>query len=438
MESAPNVNLHSVPDDELLHRLEELVFQSRRVEADLVAHIGEADERRLFARLAYPSMFAYCTEALHLSEAETYRRITAARVARKHPRVLAMLRDGRLHLSGIALLAPVLTPDNCDGVLGEATHRSKREIEKLVANLAPRPDAPAVIRKLPGPRQGPVPGGSAGCVARRDGAVEVAPDSALGGLFPGRVEGIAEVPSASAPTSVSAGGVVSTTAPNPMAAAAAGAAGAPGGSAAATAEADLTLVESGPRPALPPRPAVVEPLSSTRYKVQFTASGELHDKLQRLSALLRSRRGCRDLAAVIDWAVSEGLERLEARRFARTRAPRQALDQSDVSPDSRHIPAAVRRAVCERDGNRCRYVDHQGRRCSERSRLEFHHAHPFGMGGSHSPDNVRLLCPAHNRYLAELDYGRATLTRHREATCSGASSRPGCSRASAGSRTARS
>ena len=122
---------------------------SRRVEADLVAHIGEVDERRLYAREASPSMFAYCTERLHLSEAEAYRRITVARAARKHAVLLAMLRDGRLHLTGIAMLAPLLTRDNRDAVLARATHRSKRQIEELVAELSPRPDVPAVMRKLP-------------------------------------------------------------------------------------------------------------------------------------------------------------------------------------------------------------------------------------------------------------------------------------------------
>jgi len=62
--------LKTIPDDELLRRLAELLRRSRRVEADLVAHIGEVDARRLYAREASPSMFAYCTEILHLSEAE--------------------------------------------------------------------------------------------------------------------------------------------------------------------------------------------------------------------------------------------------------------------------------------------------------------------------------------------------------------------------------
>jgi hypothetical protein len=118
-----------------------------------------------------------------------------------------------------------------------------------------------------------------------------------------------------------------------------------------------------------------------------------------------------DLAAVIERAVTETLERREARRYAHSRAARKGLADTDTSPVSRHIPAAVRRAVRERDGDRCGYVDEQGRRCPARDRLEFHHRYPFGMGGDHSPGNVHLVCSVHNRYLAEHDYGRAMINR---------------------------
>jgi len=147
--------------------------------------------------------------------------------------------------------------------------------------------------------------------------------------------------------------------------------------------------------------------------VQFTASAELHDKLERLRALMRSGVPDGDLAAIIEAAVTEKLERLEARRFGRTKAPRKGLSETETSPSSRYIPAAVRRAVCERDGSRCRYVDEQGRRCSVRDRLEFHHRLPFGLGGDHSPQNICLLCRAHNGYLAEHDYGKAAMARWR-------------------------
>jgi HNH endonuclease len=369
MDADLTLTLQAVPDDELLKRLVELVSQSRRVEADLVAHIGEVDERRLFARQAFPSMFAYCIESLHLSEAEAYRRITVARVARKHPAILKALRDGRLHLSGLVRLMPLVNADNCTALLERASHLTTRQIEHLVTELAPRPDVPSVIRKLPQKRQ-----------RRSVVAVEASSLSSAAELFPERVEAqTAEPP----PHELVARRVVTLPA--------------------ATPQALPTL--------LPSRPAVVEPLAPARFKVQFTASSELRDKLERLTALLRTEVPDGDLEAVIDRAVTDTLERLEARRFGKTVVPRKMLAGTDTSAASRHIPAAVRRAVRERDGERCGFVDEQGRRCSERYRLEFHHRHPFAMGGDHRPDNIGLLCPQHNRFIAERDYGRAAIRR---------------------------
>jgi hypothetical protein len=147
--------------------------------------------------------------------------------------------------------------------------------------------------------------------------------------------------------------------------------------------------------------------------VQFTANAELREQLERLRALMRSQVPDGDLAAIIGVAVSEKLERLERRRFAKADAPRTRLAETNMSPSSRHIPAAARRVVSERDGNRCRYVDDKGRRCVEQDRLEFHHRRPYGLGGDHSPENIRLMCRTHNDYMATHDYGKAAMDRHR-------------------------
>lgn len=121
--------------------------------------------------------------------------------------------------------------------------------------------------------------------------------------------------------------------------------------------------------------------------MQFTASAELRDKLERLQALMQE-----DLAAVIEAAVSEKLERLEARRYAQTKRRRKNLVETNISPRSGYIPAAVRRAVWKRDGGQCGFVDQTGRRCTERRGLEFHHHDPFGRGGAHDPNTISLRC----------------------------------------------
>jgi hypothetical protein len=142
-------SIRSLSDDDVLRRLSALLKASRRVEAVLVAHIGEVDARRLYTREASPSMFAYCLDTLHLSNHEAYLRITVARVSRQHPIALAMLAEGRIHLTAIAKLAPHLTAENAADLLDRATHLSKVEIEQLVASLAPASDAPSAIRRLP-------------------------------------------------------------------------------------------------------------------------------------------------------------------------------------------------------------------------------------------------------------------------------------------------
>ena len=335
------VSPKKLSDDELLCRLSALLQQSRRVESELVAHIAEVDARGLYESQACPSMFACCTEVLHLSEWEAYHRIAVARATREYPVLLEMLRDGQLHLSGIAKLAPHLTKSNRETVLTRAAHKSKRQIEVLVAELAPRPDVPTVVRKLPERKSTMLP--SPAPPAKLDKHL----------LGPDQV--------------------------------------------------DLQLAPIRQ----PTKP--VEPLAPSRYKVQFTASAGLHEKLQRLRAMT----GSTDLAEVIESAVTEKLQRLEARRYGKTAKPRRNLQETDTSPSSRYIPAAVKRTVQKRDAHRCTFVDKHGRRCNERQRLEFHHRRPFALGGDHSADNIVLMCRAHNGYLAERDYGKEKMTMYR-------------------------
>ena len=120
-----------------------------------------------------------------------------------------------------------------------------------------------------------------------------------------------------------------------------------------------------------------------------------------------------DLAAVIEAAVSEKLERIEAKRYGETKNPRKTVEDTDTSPRSRYIAAAVRRVVRKRDSGQCRFVDKNGKRCTERRGLEFHHHDPFGRGGDHNPDRISLMCKAHNAYLAEREYGKEVMDQFR-------------------------
>jgi len=94
-------------------------------------------------------MFAFCTKRFRMSEAVAARRIRAGRATCRFPCILGMVARGELHLSGIHQLAGHLTDENHREVLHRAKHKSMREIEKLVAEVSPKPDVPTLIRALP-------------------------------------------------------------------------------------------------------------------------------------------------------------------------------------------------------------------------------------------------------------------------------------------------
>jgi hypothetical protein len=160
--------LSDLSDQDLLAHLHLAAQAERRATAHLVALLIELDSRRLYLGEGSPSLFAYCTDALHLSEPAAYNRIEVARAARRFPIILDGLAAGELTLASVKLLAPHLTPENHADVLPRARHQSKREVELLVAALHPRPDVPSAIRKLPARHPATLP-----ALALREGVMAV-------------------------------------------------------------------------------------------------------------------------------------------------------------------------------------------------------------------------------------------------------------------------
>ncbi len=348
---------------ELLGRLHRLVRADRRLTVRLLAHIAEVDARKLYLERGCSSMHVYCVARLRMSDAQAYRRIHAARVARRFPRVLDMLARNELHLSAIALLKPHLTRANCDELLDVAVHKTSRQLEVLLAERAPQPDAPTFVRRLP---ERPASNVS---LAPNGDTTSDGPES----HEPGTREQLASAESPHADPSPRAGS------------------------------------RGSPR-------ADVKPTAFERYRIQLTASGALHAKLREAQALLRHQLPDGDIAEIFERALDCLIADTKKKRFGVTGRPRPNSTQAAKAarPDSsagrsRHIPNAVKRAVFERDQGRCTFVDAEGNRCGESGFIQFHHRRPFATGGEHTVENLTLRCACHNRYEAELELGRETI-----------------------------
>ena len=140
----------ALSDHDLLARIGVLAEREREATVELIAHLAALDARpSLYAARGPGSLFGYCTDVLHLSEDAACNRISAARACRLFPVILDGLASGAVSLTSVRMLRPHLTLENHESVLANAAGKTLREVEALIAALAPRPDVPTSVRKLP-------------------------------------------------------------------------------------------------------------------------------------------------------------------------------------------------------------------------------------------------------------------------------------------------
>jgi hypothetical protein len=135
-------------DQELLRALAQALTDERISTAHVLALIAEVDARKLYLPAGDDSMYAYCVRELHLSEDCALKRIRAARAARAFPAIFEAVAEGRLHLSGIALLARHLRPENAAQLLAAAAHKTCAQIQLVIAQHFPQPDRPARLEAV--------------------------------------------------------------------------------------------------------------------------------------------------------------------------------------------------------------------------------------------------------------------------------------------------
>jgi hypothetical protein len=352
--------LEHLKDAELRRCLFTWGSQERSSTAMFIAHIAEFDRRKLFVPEGYPSMFGYCVRELKLSEGGTYRRIRAARAARKFPTIFEALADGRLHLTAVVLVAPHLTRANHAELIQAAAYKNKSEIELLLAERFPRPDVAPRITTLP-----------SSCVGSDAGSVTPKVETESPG-----------------PTQLRNASLTLASVENPM-------------------------ISHFSQPAV--RPARVEPLSPKRFALQITIDQEFRDLLEEAKSLLSHSQPSGDVAEVLKDGLKRLVEDLRKRKCAETQAPRAPRR---LASGSRTIPAHVRREVWKRDQGRCTFMSDSGHRCESRKLLEFDHVEPYARGGQATIDGVRLRCRAHNQYEAEQAFGSGFMEMKRK-RCAG-------------------
>src|SRR5450432_4154391 len=349
--------LGGVGNEELVAALSMLVRRENDALSDLLAHLAELDERRLYLDLGFTSLFAYCTEALGFCKSSAGRRVAVARVCKRYPEAFGRVARGELQLSVLSLLGPHLNAENAAELFEVCSRKSCEQVELLLAAHFPKPEVRDAIRRLPTRSEARTP----------DGGCEVAAAPLAKPADPSNCKQIAR----------EAG--------------------------------EGQHAEAGPiKPAIP-APRALEPLSVDRFAVRFTADAEFRELLEEVRALASHREPGGDLLSLMKRGLEAYRRELQKERFGVGRKPRRIrikrTERAEPARRSRHVPTAVAREVYLRDGGSYTFCSKDGRRCGARRFLELDHVTPWAAHGQTTVENLRLRCRAHNQHSARGYFG---------------------------------
>jgi len=350
-------SLRSVPPREILTNTEAIVAQDRRLTLRLLEHLHEIDRQKLYLERGFGSMFDYCTKHLRLADPSAARRIRTARCVARFPQLYPLLESGELNLTVVSMVSRYLKPGNVEEVIKRIRGRSKREVERIIAEYEPRaalpPDRVRIV-VIPAP---PASSPAASRQLTVTGDSEKAPilDDAITVVMNG-MQGRG--------------------------------------------------VESAP----PKRDT--EAIQFERLaRVEFTAHEELMDRLQRIRSIASHRLPANaSLEQLIDFMAGYFLERedpaqREMRRELRAAKRRDIREKPARDGNPRKMPARTRDQVFVRD-KQCTYMSPDGTKCGSTHVLQIDHITPVARGGAATIDNLRILCAYHNRLESERLMGR--------------------------------
>jgi hypothetical protein len=414
--------------------IKKLVSKERFLQAELIELLINVDQLKLYLP-EYPSLFTYLTKGLGYSDSSACKRTQVVRLAAVHREVIDWIKEQKICLSHLSILAPVSKGANGKDVIMQAFGKNRRECEALACRYgAPRAPKKDKIRFVEGEETTqPIKGPEAAATSRTTTST----------LFAS--QRVTESPLADVSFSTSAGG--------PLA----------GGPLAGGPLAELPSAEM-------PETPMFQSLSE-RVVVEFSASKEFYVKLERAKQVFANKYPNARFEHILTEALEALLDKKDPERIAERKERRiekrkakiakkarqhsaengelnvventitntntndgpsvteQHSRENTVKPKDkkttnhsappfnasakikrRYIPAHIKHFVWRRDEGQCSFVLPSGGRCDERRFLEFDHIQPFALSGEHSEDNIRLLCRMHNAYRASQTYSTSTWT----------------------------
>jgi hypothetical protein len=352
-----NMNLTTVSNDELLKSLRNLVEQERAILTDILQHLLEVENRRLHLKEGYPSLYQYAVEALHYSEAQAFRRISAMRLLKEIPELKTSIEDGTIQLTHLtqaqqyfkhkAKESESLTKDVKVELLDSLKNKTTRETEKVFAKLNPEQVAPDKTRAITETQTEIRFIASNTLLEKLRRFKELDSHSVGDANYNDLFERLV----------------------------------------------DLALQQKE-------KNFLIKNKKPSFIKLSVTASSAAKCTVAKRTVAKNDPK--------------TPIAKTAAPKVKGVIATQTNSSHQSVNIRSRHISSHIKRAVLKRDEGKCTFINPITRkRCDSKYFLQFEHKIPFAKGGAPTAENITLLCRNHNLFQAEKVFGKTKIAFNR-------------------------
>lgn len=376
VETKIDFSLGALNDTGLLLETKRRVANERKAINAVLEVLREIDERKLYAKMGFSSLFGFAHKVLGYTEAEAGARITAARLIKQIPALSEKLEAGNLSLTQVVKASAFfnqekkadkpLSKEEKTKVFEIIENKSIRESERMLLSLSSNPEALMERTRAISPSHSEIR--------------FVVDQSLMNDLNRLKEIWAHTLPNANWQELIRRMAAIALEKEDPL----------------RKAERSAAKREKArPQQSLD---NAEKPLREPKLTPSERKAKDNQSRLSRQTMKLESdKQLCRTVSSASEVAKNE---------------VRRGIEPVAPAKRSRSIPAAIKHAVWLRDGGQCTYRSLDGKRCNCRYGLEIDHIQPFGSGGDHSLGNLRLSCRAHNSWRAIQHYGHQKMSQY--------------------------
>ena len=381
----PALALKKLSDNFLLFQTKTLVQKERKLNIEILQHLQEIESRKLYLERGFSSLFDYAVRELGYSRGSAFRRIKAMKLCQDIPETKSQLESGKLNLSSASQLQNFfekqarkpLKQDLKNNHLSQKTsieflkQQQSKNLQFDIKDALPNKDKSNILSNLR----------SDSFCAELDCSAE-----SKGLSLTKKKELLKKAQGQS------------------------------------TRDIEKILVETDSS-CVSYHKEKVRFIGNQKVELKVILDGDCFKNLETLKNLLSHKNPRMSYRELISLLAELGLKKYDPRKtlkrkqkLTRKQENQKALCSANVlktkqneqalKKNNRLIPQRIRQYIWKRDQGECSYICPQtNNKCRSKHLLQIDHIQPFALGGSHHPDNLRLLCARHNQLRSQRTFG---------------------------------